>query len=96
MDAPLVEAVMTNASSFRCLCHGRFSGALCERDGAPCLARPCLHGGQCAAQPAAPLGYSCACAPPARGPRCQLGYYCDRPGVRTAPTAYTNEYSYLD
>lgn len=61
---------MDGVNSFSCLCRPGYTGAHCQREADPCLSRPCLHGGVCAA---AHPGFRCTCPEGFTGTQCQVG-----------------------
>lgn len=60
---------MDGVNSFSCLCRPGYTGAHCQREADPCLSRPCLHGGVCAA---AHPGFRCTCPEGFTGTQCQV------------------------
>ncbi|XP_064544890.1 fat-like cadherin-related tumor suppressor homolog isoform X2 [Drosophila montana] len=60
--------------NFKCICHARFSGELCEIDLDPCSSAPCLFGGRCENQ--LPSNYTCICPIHLSGKRCEYGKFC--------------------
>ncbi|XP_032591457.1 fat-like cadherin-related tumor suppressor homolog isoform X2 [Drosophila grimshawi] len=59
---------------FKCICHARFSGELCEIDLDPCSSAPCLFGGRCDNHE--PNNYTCNCPIHLSGRRCEYGKFC--------------------
>lgn len=59
---------------FKCICHARFTGELCEIDLDPCLSAPCLFGGRCDNHE--PNNYTCICPIHLSGKRCEYGKFC--------------------
>ncbi|XP_030375675.1 fat-like cadherin-related tumor suppressor homolog [Scaptodrosophila lebanonensis] len=59
---------------FKCMCHARFTGELCEIDLDPCSSAPCLFGGRC--EYLGPNNYTCSCPPHLSGKRCEYGKFC--------------------
>lgn len=62
------------ANKFKCTCHARFTGQMCEVDMDPCASAPCLFGGRCEIHEFG--NYSCACPLHLSGRRCEYGKYC--------------------
>ncbi|EDW19762.2 fat-like cadherin-related tumor suppressor homolog isoform X3 [Drosophila mojavensis] len=60
--------------NFKCICHARFSGELCEIDLDPCSSAPCLFGGRCENQ--AVNNFTCICPIHLSGRRCEYGKFC--------------------
>ncbi|XP_030245298.1 fat-like cadherin-related tumor suppressor homolog isoform X2 [Drosophila navojoa] len=60
--------------SFKCICHARFSGELCEIDLDPCSSAPCLFGGRC--ENHAVNNFTCICPIHLSGRRCEYGKFC--------------------
>ncbi|XP_068148588.1 LOW QUALITY PROTEIN: fat-like cadherin-related tumor suppressor homolog [Drosophila tropicalis] len=59
---------------FKCICHSRFSGSMCEIDLDPCSSAPCLFGGRC--DYLEPNNYTCTCPLHLSGKRCEYGKFC--------------------
>ncbi|XP_062134609.1 LOW QUALITY PROTEIN: fat-like cadherin-related tumor suppressor homolog [Drosophila sulfurigaster albostrigata] len=59
---------------FKCNCHARFTGELCEIDLDPCSSAPCLFGGRCDNHE--PNNYTCICPIHLSGRRCEYGKFC--------------------
>uniref|UniRef100_A0A0A1WPP1 Fat-like cadherin-related tumor suppressor homolog n=1 Tax=Zeugodacus cucurbitae TaxID=28588 RepID=A0A0A1WPP1_ZEUCU len=61
-------------NKFKCTCHARFTGQMCEVDMDPCASAPCLFGGRCEVHEYG--NYSCVCPLHLSGRRCEYGKYC--------------------